>query len=125
MTAFFEPDAALAKVARDVAMAQENADRAGRVKLEIDLVRGRGRSKRGEVVVEVDATGVLVDLVLADAALDLRADVLARTIREVIAVAQRDAAKRSMVIADDAFGAGSPVTAHLRGEFEQRLGGEL
>jgi len=121
VTAFYDADGALDKIQRDIRLAQERAERATQVQGEIALVRGKARSRHGEVAAEVDASGVLTDLQLTDEALEQRPDDLAHSIRDVVREAQRDAGKRAMVIADDAFGAGSTVTAHLRAEFEQRL----
>ena len=120
MTAFHDPDAALARIQRDIAQAKERAERAQEVRARIDQVRGVGRSPRGEVVVEVDATGMLRDVTLSDAAMDLRPDELARLIKDAARVAQRDAGTRTVALAQDAFGDTSPMVAHLRAEVEQR-----
>ena len=120
MTAFHDPDAAIAKIQRDIELAAERAERAQQVKVEIDAVRGRGRSPRGEVVVEVDASGMLRDVVLADGAMALRADELAGFIVDAARAAQRDAGAKAVAIAADSFGEDSPLTAHLRDEVEQR-----
>lgn len=122
MTAFHDPDAALAKVQQDVRAAQERAVRAEQVRAEIDAVRGRGRSPRGEVVVEVDASGRLHDVVLTDAAMALRADELSRHIVEAARSAQREAGGRAVAVMSEAFGDDSPLTEHLRAEVEQRYG---
>ena len=120
MTAFHDPDAAIARIQRDIELAAERAERAQQVKAEIDAVRGRGRSPRGEVVVEVDASGMLRDVVLADGAMALRADELAGFIVDTARAAQRDAGAKAVAIAADSFGEDSPMTAHLRDEVEQR-----
>lgn len=120
MTAFHDPDAAIAKVQRDIELAAERAERAQQVKVEIDAVRGRGRSPRGEVVVEVDASGMLRDVRLTDDAMVLRADELSRFVLDAARAAQRDAGAQAVAIAEESFGEDSPMTAHLRGEVEQR-----
>ncbi|MCC2307975.1 YbaB/EbfC family nucleoid-associated protein [Cellulomonas chengniuliangii] len=121
MTAFYDdPDAAIAKVQRDIADAQERARRAGEVKASIDRVRGRMRSSRGEVEAEVDATGRLTDLVLADAATALRPDDLAALIRETVDAAARDAGRRAVAVTDDAYGEGSAISGQLRAELDAR-----
>ncbi len=120
MTAFHDPDEALARIQRDISAAQDRAARAQEVRVQIDAVRGVGRSPRGEVRVEVDASGMLRDLVLADAAMDLRATDLARLITDAARAAQRDAGTRSVALAQDAFGEDSPLVNHLRTEVEQR-----
>ena len=120
MTAPYDAHDALAKIQRDIEQAQERAKRAALAQGEIALVRGTARSPHGDVTAEVDANGLLTDLQLTDEALEEHPDDLARSIRDVVRDAQRDAGKRTMVIADDAFGEGSPVTAHLRAELDQR-----
>lgn len=120
MTSFHDPDAALAKVQRDIEMAAERAERAQQVKAQIDAVRGRGRSPRGEVVVEVDASGQLRDVVLTDAAMDLRHDELSRHIVDAARAAQREAGGRAVAIMGEAYGEDSPLTEHLKAEVEQR-----
>ncbi|WP_199423041.1 YbaB/EbfC family nucleoid-associated protein [Actinotalea solisilvae] len=120
MTSFHDPDAAIAKVQRDIELAAQRAERAQQVKAQIDAVRGRGRSPRGEVVVEVDASGQLRDVVLTDAAMDLRHDELSRHIVEAARAAQREAGGRAVAIMGEAYGEESPLTEHLRAEVEQR-----
>lgn len=121
VTAFYDdPDAALARVQQDIAQAQERAARAVEVKASIDRVRGRARSPRGEVTVEVDATGQLTDLVLDDEALTLRPADLATLIRETVKAAGRDAGRRAVAVTDDAYGEDSSISAHLRDELEAR-----
>lgn len=121
MTAFHDPDEALARIQRDIMAAQDRAVRAQEVRTRIDAVRGVGRSPRGEVRVEVDASGMLRDLELTDAAMDLRPTDLARLITDAARAAQRDAGARSVALAQDAFGEDSPLVTHLRTEVEQRL----
>lgn len=120
MTAFHDPDEALRRIQHDVEAAQRRAGRAQEVKAEIDAVRGRGRSAHGDVTVVVDASGRLRDLELTDAALARRPDALARLVLETARTAELDAGRRAVGIAEEAFGEGSPLTAHLRAEIEQR-----
>ena len=120
MTAFYDADEALARVQRDVAAAQERAARAQEVKTRIDAVRGVGRSPRGEVTVEVDASGMLRDVRLTDAAMDLRPADLEKLITDAARAAQRDAGSRAVAVAQDAFGEESPMVTHLRAEVESR-----
>lgn len=120
MGAFHDPDDALARIQRDIAGAQERAARAQEVRTRIDAVRGVGRSPRGEVTVEVDASGTLRDVRLTDAAMDLRAADLERLITDAARAAQRDAGSRAVALAEDAFGEGSPLVSHLRTEVEGR-----
>lgn len=110
----------LAKIERDIELAQERAARAVRTRSEIEQVRGRASSRRGEASVEVDATGVLVSLRLTDDALDLGTDRLAALIQDTIRAASRDSAQQALRVADAEFGEGSQYTAHLRAELDRR-----
>jgi DNA-binding protein YbaB len=120
VTVFHDPDEALAKVQRDILSAQERAARATEVRSRIDAVRGVGRSPRGEVVVEVDSSGMLRDVTLTDAAMDLRSKDLADLIVDAARVAQRDAGRQTVALAEDAFGQASPMVEHLRSEVQRR-----
>jgi DNA-binding protein YbaB len=115
-----DPDVALARVAADIEAARLRAERAVEVKASIDRVRGRARSARGEVTVETDATGQITDLVLDEAALNLRASDLATLIRDTVRAAARDAGARAVAVTDDAYGPDSTISAHLRDELEAR-----
>ena len=121
MAGFYDdPDVALARVAADIEAAQQRAERAVEVKASIDRVRGRARSARGEVTVETDASGQITDLVLDDAALNLRASDLAALIRQTVRAAAHDAGARAIAVTDDAYGTDSTISAHLRDELEAR-----
>ncbi|WP_182112453.1 MULTISPECIES: hypothetical protein [unclassified Actinotalea] len=50
MTAFYDADAALAEVQRDIAQAAERAEKAQQVKAEIDAVRAAQREAGGRAV---------------------------------------------------------------------------
>lgn len=123
MTTFSDPDAAIAKIQRDIAEAQERALKAHEVKGAIDQVRGRARSARGEVAVEVDVTGRLLDLTLSDDAMAQRPADLAFLIRETVATAARDAGTQAIALTDDVYGEGSAISAKLREELHQRGAG--
>jgi hypothetical protein len=120
VTAFHDPDEALVRIQRDIASAKERAERAQEVRARIDTVRGVGRSPRGELLVEVDASGMLRDVTLTEAAMALQADDLSQLIKDAAQTAQRDAGSRTVALAQDAFGEESAMVAHLRSEVEQR-----
>lgn len=120
VTAFYDDEAALARIQNDIAAAQERAVRAQEVKARIDTVRGVGRSPRGEVLVEVDASGMLRDVTFTDAAMVLRPDDLAGFVKDAARAAQRDAGSRAVALTQDVFGEGSALTERLRAEVEQR-----
>ena len=118
----FRTDAAsaLARIERDIAAAQERARRAERVAADIAAVRGTGRSRRGDVVVEVDASGMLTDLHLAETALQQPAATLAAVILGAARAAQTQAGRRAVVLAEDAWGEDHPAVEHLRDELASR-----
>jgi len=119
-TPYDDPDAAIARVQRDIAEAEARAQTAADVRASIDRVRGRARSPRGEVDVEADATGQITDLQLADAALLLRPQQLATLIRETIRAATAAAGRLAVTLTDDAYGEGSAYSARLRAELDAR-----
>lgn len=120
MTAFYDPDAALARVQRDIVVAQERAAKAVEAQAAIAAVRGTGRSPRGEVSVDVDASGMLRDLHLTEDALRRRPDDLADLILDAARAAQREAGARAVAVAENAWGGDDPAVEHLRAEVEQR-----
>lgn len=119
---FDDPDAALARVQADIRAAQERAERAADFQESVGRVRGRARSPRGEVTVEVDTNGQLVDLRLADHATDIIARDLSRLILDTVRSAGEDAARQTLDVTAETFGEHSPVTDAMRAELAPRLG---
>lgn len=115
-----DPDVLIARVQQQVAQAQERAQAAQQMRAEVEALRGTAASPRREVSVTVDASGRLIDVDLADAALDLRARDLGRLIVETAGAAQRDAGEQAMAVASRAFGDDSPVVDRLRAELDAR-----
>ncbi|WP_158609705.1 YbaB/EbfC family nucleoid-associated protein [Cellulomonas triticagri] len=123
MTGFFDdPDAALQRVQDDIRAAQQRAEQAADFKDTVDAIRGRARSPRGEVTVEVDTAGQLVDLRLADDATEIVARDLSAMILTTVRAAATDAARQALAATAQAFGEQSPVTAQMRAELAPRLG---
>jgi len=87
-----------------VAQAQERARRAADLRTKVDALRVRGRSSGGEVGVEVDAVGRLLDLDLTAAALRRRPDVLARLVLRTVADAEQAAREQVRGLAREALG---------------------
>ena len=115
-----DPDILIARVQEQVAQAQQRAQAAQQMRAEVEALRGTATSPRREVAVTVDASGRLVDVDIADAALDLRAKELGRLIIETAGAAQRDAGEQAMAVASRAFGENSPVVDRLRAELDSR-----
>jgi DNA-binding protein YbaB len=122
VTSFFDdPDAAIERVQADIRAAQERAVKATEVKETLDRLRGRARSPRGEVTAEVDPSGQLVDLQLAENATEIVARDLSALILDTVRSAAQDAARQAVAVTADAFGDTSPVTTQLRDELATRL----
>ncbi|MFF1530860.1 YbaB/EbfC family nucleoid-associated protein [Cellulomonas sp. NPDC058312] len=119
---FDDPDAALARVQADIRAAQERAEQAADFQEVVGRVRGHARSPRGEVTVEVDTTGQLVNLQLADAATDIVARDLSGLILDTVRAAAKDAARQTLAVTAETFGEQSPVTGAMRAELAPRLG---
>lgn len=110
----------IARVNAQVVEAQERAERAKALRVEVDAVRGTATSPRREVEVSVDASGKLTGLSLTDAAYDLRAADLSALIVRTAQAAQRDAGEKVLRLSSDAFGEDSPVTQRLAAEVADR-----
>lgn len=122
MTTSTDPSAVLARVEGDVAAAHERMRTAQDAQTAIAAVRGVGRSRRGDVTVEVDAAGVLTDLRLGDTAVQQSAASLTAAILVAVRDAQVQAGERAVVVAAEAWGEGSAIVEHLREEIAGRHG---
>ncbi|GEA83567.1 hypothetical protein GCM10009774_10290 [Cellulomonas gelida] len=122
MSVYSDPDEVLARVRDDIAAAQRRAVAAGEVRDRIDAIRGRASSPRGDVLVEVDVSGRLTDLELADEALDRGGRELSRLVVELVGRAGAEAGARAVAAMEEAFGADDGASAHLRAEVAQRWG---
>ena len=98
MSAFLDPDEALARVQSEIAAAHARAAAATALRTDLDRVRGVASSTGGEVRVEVDPSGRLTDLQI------------------------QDAGRQAVAMTAAAFGEGDPVTAHLADEVAGRWG---
>lgn len=110
----------MARVNLQIAEAQERAAKAGQLRAEMDALRGKASSPRGEVVASADVSGRLVDLELTAAALDRSPAALAELILATSKAAAAKAGELAVAQAAEAFGADSPVTEHLRAEISGR-----
>jgi len=122
VSAFLEPDEALARVQSEIAAAHARAAVATAVRADLDRVRGVASSTGGEVRVEVDPSGRLTDLQIQDAAMDRTGRDLARIVVDLVQRAGQDAGRQAVALAAAAFGEGDPVTAHLADEVAGRWG---
>ena len=110
----------IARVNEQIVEAQERAAKAGQLRAEMDALRGKASSPRGEVVASADVSGRLVDLTLTASALDRSPDALAELILTTAKAAAARAGELAVAQAAEAFGDDSPVTEHLRHEISER-----
>lgn len=111
----------IAHVRAQMAETLERADRAQALKGQIDAVRGRSASPRGEVDVEVDATGRLTDITFGEDLGRLSPADLSRAVLAALAAAQRKAGDQAIQLTADIFGDDSETVALIRGEVEERM----
>ncbi|GEL93750.1 hypothetical protein [Cellulomonas composti] len=87
-----------------IAAAQERARTAERVRQGVDDVRQRARSPRGEVDVQVDSLGRIVDLTFGPGATRLAPAALATLLLRTTSAAEREARARVMALVREGFG---------------------
>ncbi len=113
---FDDAEAAIARVEQDVRRAQQRAERMTR--LQQVTAAARGVVRRTEVAVEVDHTGQLTDLRIADSALNRGGSGVARLVLETVRLARRDLQRNLLVAAADVLGDDDPVLDGLRAQLE-------
>lgn len=113
---FDDADEAIARVEQDVRRAQRRAQQMGR--LQQVTAATRGMARRTEVTVEVDHTGRLTELRIADSALSRGGAGVARLILETVRLARRDLQRNLLTEASDLLGEDDPVLAVLRAQLE-------
>ncbi|MGW0811056.1 YbaB/EbfC family nucleoid-associated protein [Nonomuraea sp. NPDC002799] len=91
-----EIDRALAELAAQTAGLDE-------ARRKIEETKGRGESVRGQVVVEVGASGSLVSLHIDPRAMRLGSQALAEAITEAFGLAEQDVADKSFGLARELF----------------------
>lgn len=114
---------AQARVAEQVARAQERARQATALREQVERLSAPAWSPRRELRVAVDAQGRLLDLELSDAALDLGPRDLAALVLRTAAAAHTEAAARVAALAQDAFGADSDLARRVAQEAAARAAG--
>ncbi|QAY59804.1 hypothetical protein ET475_07240 [Microbacterium protaetiae] len=113
---FTDADEAIARVEDDVRRAQGRAQRMSRLQEAAAAARGVGRGR--EVVVQVDQTGELVDLRIADAALSRGGAGVARLVLESMRMARTDLRRNLLAAASEILGDDDPVLGGLRAQLE-------
>jgi len=114
---FDDADEAIARVEDDVRRAQRRAERMSQLQQSTRAARGVGRGR--EVVVEVDRSGELVDLRIADAALSRGGVGVARLVLDATRLARRDLRRNLLAAASEILGDDDPVLDELRVQLER------
>ena len=115
-----DADLALASIERDVAHAQARATLAARVQDDVAALRGTGRSPAGDVVVVTDVAGRLHDVRLTASALQTGPASLSRALVSAARAAEAHAARQTLTVVGEAFGADSATLARLQAELAGR-----
>ena len=108
-----------ARIDADIAGAERRLVEARAFRTEVDALRGTATSRDRAVSVTVDASGLVVDLALADPLPPARE--LQQLVLALVREAQQDVAQRATATAKDRFGASSPVVARVDEEFKTRF----
>lgn len=111
----------LATIRRDASAAVERAAAATRFRRDVDSTQGSARSRDRTIRATVDASGMVVDLEIADSALSRRGRDLAADIRRTIYDAQQDASRQVVELSVSTFGETSPVTDRMKAELNARF----
>jgi|GEM_PF-686569 Uncharacterised BCR, YbaB family COG0718. len=119
--AWADAESSIARVRSQLADTIARAEEAQQLKGRIAAVRGRATSPRGEVEVEVDATGRLLDITFDADVARLAPAELSRAVLAAVARAQRSAGDEAIALTADVFGEGSETVALIRGEVDERM----
>ena len=106
------------RLKQETAHLREVAEGAGRMHDAMENIRQKATSPGGEVTVEIDVSGRLLDIALSESFRELGADGLARAILDTIKLAQAEVGKHIVGLAEDVFGVTSPVTYQLRETYQ-------
>lgn len=116
---YSSPDDALARIDRDIAAAQERAERARAFRQEVD--RLRGTATVDGVTATVDITGVLSDLRLPRQLAYRDPDSLAASVLAAIRAAHAEVAATAREAAEREFGADSATATAFANELSTRF----
>lgn len=115
-----DPDAVLAQVEQQIRGAQDHAAKAQQLEASMKSLVGRAVSPGREVTAGVSASGLLVELVLTERALEWDEKALAKHVMDTVNAAHRKLGEQAVALSAEVFGEESPVTARLRDEAEAR-----
>ncbi|MBZ4488095.1 YbaB/EbfC family nucleoid-associated protein [Microbacterium sp. cx-55] len=115
---FEDADAAILRVEEDVRRAQQRAERYPALQAGIDEVRARAVSLRRDIAVEVDASGVLRNLEISDAALDRGGRQVSREVMALLSAAHRDARAKTLALTAEIMGEDDPIVKAVAADLE-------
>ena len=113
-----EAQLALDRIDEQVADVQRRAERAARLRDEVDALRESATSTGREVSVEVDSLGRLVGIGFDAGAYNLPPRELGDVVMRTVAAARDRAGRAVMARVEDAFGADSETAAALRTTYQ-------
>ena len=115
---FEEPDEVLARVQDDMRRAQQRAEALPRLQAAIDAIRVSVLSDQRDMTVEVDASGRLTRLEIADAALERGGSRVSADVMALIGTAARRARATTLEATSRLLGDDDPVAQVLKTEVD-------
>jgi hypothetical protein len=116
-----DAESSISRVREQMAETLARAERAQQLKGDIAALRATAASPKGEVTVEVDASGRLVGITFSPDASDLAPADLSKAVLGAVARAQREAGDRAIALTAEVFGDDSETVALIRGEVDERM----
>lgn len=117
---FTDPEAMRERVARQMEEAHERAANAAALTERLKQIHVDVDSKRREVSLQVNASGLLTDLKFGPAATELSLEAIASLVLETYQNAQRQAAQQAVALTEEAMG--EDIAGRMRSDYESRLG---
>jgi hypothetical protein len=109
-----DPDESLARVTADARRSEERAAKMPAFEAAIAEVRGQAVTPRRDIYVDVDSTGRVVSLRIAEPALARGAARLSQELLTLIRAAEADARRVTLESVEQLLGADDPITEQLR-----------
>lgn len=111
---FDDPDEAIARVQEDIQRAQERAARMPQLREATEAVRGYAISRHRDIEVEMDHTGQVTALRIANQALTRGGTKVAADIMDLLTVARHNVQAQMLEAASGVLGADDPMLDMLR-----------
>lgn len=117
---FNDPQAARERVARQMEEAHERAAKAASLTDQLKEIEIEAQSPRREVMLQVNASGILLDLEFGESATELSLEAIADLVLATYQDAQRQAAQRAVALTEETMG--EEIAGRMREDYESRLG---